>query len=77
MSESTIFVHENKKKRGPGRPRNPDMGAAVSARFPPDILARIKQWAADNGLTRSEAIVHLVTRALRREVGQRNASKKR
>ena len=64
MRESTIIVHENKKKRGPGRPRNPDMGAAVSARFPTDILARIVKWAADNGLTRSEAIVQFVTRGL-------------
>lgn len=63
MSQSIKIVHENQKKRGAGRPRT-GMDPVISARIPEKILAGVVKWAADNGVTRSEAIVRLLAQAL-------------
>jgi predicted DNA-binding protein len=54
----SISVDQNKKRR-PGRPatgRDP----ALSARVPKEVLARLDQWAAATGRTRSEAVAALL-----------------
>lgn len=56
----SISVHQ---KRGRGRPatgRDP----LVSARVPADVIAKIEEWAAKNGCTRSIAIAALLAKAL-------------
>jgi hypothetical protein len=63
MSRSTIIVNEKEKKRGRGRPRT-GMDPVVAARIPPDLLAEIVQWAADNDCSRSDAIVHFLKRGV-------------
>jgi hypothetical protein len=38
----------------------------VAARFPPELTGRIDSWAAENSVTRSEAMRRLVEQALTR-----------
>jgi hypothetical protein len=74
MSPSTKIVHEIKKKRGPGRPRaGVEIAEAITTRIPGELLARVTEWAADNRVTRSDAIARLLAQAL----DSQKASRKR
>jgi hypothetical protein len=60
-----ISVHTKKRRGRPATGHDP----AVTTRLRPDVLARVAQWAADNGCHRSQAIARLVERGLESEDG--------
>jgi hypothetical protein len=55
ISDSTRkAISVSTKKRG--RPKTTGKGTPVTIRLIPPVLARLDTWAADNGLTRAEAL---------------------
>ena len=62
MPRSRVIVDENVKRK-PGRPAT-GMDPVLSGRVPKEVIARVDQWAAENGYTRSVAVAKLVEHGL-------------
>jgi hypothetical protein len=62
MSPSRKNVDENVKRK-PGRPAT-GMDPVLSGRVPKEVIARVDQWATENGFTRSIAVSKLLERGL-------------
>lgn len=60
-------ISVDKKKKGRGRP--PKEGGAhlsIPARLPPDLVQKLDRYAADEGISRSEAVRHLIEAGLKK-----------
>jgi hypothetical protein len=73
MRKAIVSVHENQKKRKPGRPAT-GVDPAVTTRLPVEVLARVEKWAAANGYQRSQAVARLVELGLESEAAGKPAA---